>query len=214
MHFFLRLWGSNLGLKVDWCNIDFYTIIFSDYLTMQVNASIVVMNMKQVPDFGQLLPSGLLFFFLSFTSCSGQRMCLRMGTALTNILGLARYSSLSSLSIFASNHYMFQIEWVGSEVTAGINVYGRHVLLFLANLQTNSHFILSNSLSPRMCLSESWKHRLRGFFPEQPPGRLGKWLRPDSSCASPWAFIFWRISKTARYTHQFWSVKLIEQSWQ
>lgn len=143
IQFLLRPWYCNLGLKVDWCNIDFYTIIFSDCLTMQVNASIAVMNMKQVPDFGQLFHSALLFFFLSFTSCSGQRLCLRKGTALTSILGFARYSSLTSLSILASNRYMFQIEWVGSEVTAGINVYGRHVLLFLANLQSNSHFILT-----------------------------------------------------------------------
>lgn len=84
-----------------------------------------------------------------------------MWTALANILDLARHSSLSSPGILASNYYIssesivfhlgLQIEWE-NEVTAGKNVYSRHLLLFLASQESKTHFILEDHPPPTCVL--------------------------------------------------------------
>lgn len=103
--------------------------------------------------------SPFLFLFLSFTNYRGQRLSPRKWTALTDILGLARHSLLSSLSILAPNHYIssendvfhlkLQIEW-GNEATAGKIAYRRHLLLFLASQPSKRPFHLEESSPPAL----------------------------------------------------------------
>lgn len=167
-HFLLKSSCHNLGLRAGWCNINFHITIVSGCFTMQVNNSIAILDtgtsLSILPVFSLLwIP---LFFFFSFTSCSGRecasvyKLCSPIswawpGTPHFYLLALLKPQQVSNEN--DGFHLEVQIEWVGNEVTAGGNVYSRH-MLFLSSQWSNPYFILRNSLLLCMCFGERSGH--------------------------------------------------------
>lgn len=161
----MSLWKTQFFLRPCYCNLDLRLshnhLFWLFYIDRQINTDIAVMGTGICPRLQPIFPSS---FCLSFTSYRGQRLSLHKWAALTNTLGSARHSSLSSPCILATNHYIsnengvfhmkLQTEWE-NEVTASETAYCKHLLLFLARQQSKPYFILGKRLlQPCMCLGE------------------------------------------------------------